>query len=463
MPRFSVKEIADICKANILGDENLYVNNFIIDSRKVNKDSLFIPIIGENIDAHKFINQVYDNECKVCFCSKKDIDIIQGMTYIFVDDTISALQKLALYYRESLNIPIVAITGSVGKTSTREIISKALSAKYRVYHTKGNENSQIGVPLTILNIENSDEIAIIEMGISLKGEMTKIAKIVKPDVAVITNIGEAHIEFLGSREGILIEKFHIMDYMKKNSKLVVNADDKLLLFAKAYDNIDKINVFSYNNINKNQEKYYIKKIEFKDAKADFIASINGKEISCTLKAYGLHQATNAMLALTVADIFSVDLKLASEKIKEFVGLKGRQNVIDSGNITIIDDSYNASPSSMKAAIDILNEIKSDRKKILILGDMKELGKNEIEFHKDIGRYLLNKKNINIVYTLGELSKNISDISKAYGDFEKVKHFDSATQALDELKKNYKENVILLFKASNSMKLFDIIDEYLRER
>lgn len=459
MPKFSVRELANICMADFVGDENLVLDDFSIDSRKVHSSSLFIPLVGEKVDAHKFISQVYESSCKACLCSKKDIELIDGMTYIFVDNTLLALQNIAKYYRNTLEIPIVAVTGSVGKTTSREIIAKALSAKYRTYQTKGNGNSQVGVPLTILGISKEDEIAVIEMGISEPGEMHKIARVVKPDVAVVTNIGEAHIEFLASREGILEEKYHIMDYMKKGAKLFVNADNKLLLDSKAYEGVEKIEVFTEEAANKDA-RYYTTKIELLDGFPHFKASINNKDISCKLSVYGKHQVANAMLALSVAENFNVDLEKAVQKIEEFTGIKRRQNVINVGSITIIDDSYNAAPSSMKAGLDILDNILAKKKKIAVLADMKELGKDEKELHKEIGKYILNKNSINILYTLGELARYIGEVAKQEDKLDIIKSFTNKEDLVKSLKEFAKEDCIILFKGSNSMKLNEVIEEYL---
>ena len=458
MPRFSVKELVDICGADFYGDENLCIDNFAIDSREVNSGSLFIPIVGEKVDAHKFIPTVNENHCKVCLCSDKNIEKLETMTYIYVENTVRALQKIAEFYRGTLNIPIVAVTGSVGKTTSREIISKALSAKYKVYQTKGNGNSQVGVPLTILGISQEDEIAVIEMGVSEPGEMHRIAEVVKPNIAVVTNIGEAHIEFLGSKKGIREEKFHIMDFMKKGDKLFVNADDELLLEAKAYTNIEKVEVFTSDNI---KAEYYVENLELIDGLASFVANLKGKKIKCKLAVYGKHQVSNAMLALAVADNFSVDLELAAKKIGEFTGFKRRQNIINLGNIIIIDDTYNASPSSMKAGIDILEAIGGSRKKIAVLADMKELGKDEIELHREIGRYILDKKDISILYTLGDLSSYIAEGAKEKEKLESIIHFTDKDKLVKKLKEEKNLEVVILFKGSNSMKLNEVIEAYMK--
>lgn len=457
MPRFKVKDIADICKGNLKGTGEFYVDNFAIDSRRVNESSLFVPIVGENVDAHRFIEDVYNSGCRVCFCSDKSLKPVEGMSYIEVDNTVEALQSLAEFYRESIKVPVVAVTGSVGKTSSREVIAKALSAKYKVYQTKGNGNSQIGVPLTILEFEEDCEIAVIEMGISMPGEMTRIAKVVKPDVAVITNIGDAHIEYLGSRKGVMEEKLHITDYMKKGSKLVLNADDDLLATVKLSCDIEKLEVFTSP---KEGAVFFVSDKTLEEGLASFTADLDGEKVFCKLGAYGNHQINNAMLALTVAKIYNVNLLLAAKKIAEFRGFKHRQELLQKESIEVLDDSYNASPSSMKAALDILENIGGERVKVAVLADMKELGKDERTLHEDIGAYVADIKSISCLYTLGELAKSISSEAERKRKDLEVCHFDSREELLKALKTNFTKDCVILFKGSNSMRLFDVIDEYL---
>ena len=227
MNETTVKELAAATGGEIIsGNENEVFSNIVIDSRQVDKDSLFVPIVGENNDAHKFLEAVYNSGCKVAISSKKDIFLKKDFSVVRVDDTTKALQSLGKYIRKKLNLPLVGVTGSVGKTTTREMVALALS-DLKVFKTPNNFNSQVGVPITLSRIKD-EEIGVIELGMSKFDEMEKIAKIVNCDCALVTNIGTAHIENLFTRENIRTEKFHIMDGMKENSVVFLNSDNDLL-------------------------------------------------------------------------------------------------------------------------------------------------------------------------------------------------------------------------------------------
>ena len=288
MREYSVRQIIEATKGKLLcGDENALVKDVVIDSRKAHPGALFVPIIGEKNDAHQFLPSVAEAGCKVSLVSKKDVSISEGMTYILVEDTLKALQDIAYAYRrEYIHIPLVGITGSVGKTTTREMVAAALSGGYQVFKTPANFNSQIGVPLTLFSIPEDAQIGVIEMGISEPGEMTKISRLVAPDSAVMTNIGVAHIEQLGSRGNICAEKYHICDYMNPEGTLFLNADDDLLSKIKSER---KIVYFGKNQVSN---------ISMENGLAKFVAKIDQKEVNVELSVYGKHQIGNALAALS---------------------------------------------------------------------------------------------------------------------------------------------------------------------
>ena len=466
MRSFTVRELLTATKTKLLNkndvDLDIKINKIVIDSREAKPESLFVTIVGSKSDAHNYLPQVYEAGCRVCIVSREDIELIEGMVYLKADNAVTVAQELAKYYRDEIRIPIVGITGSVGKTTTREIVAAALSAQKKVFKTPANFNSQIGVPITVLDITNDYDIAVLELGMSEFGEMNKIAQIARPDVGIITNVGTAHIENLKSRENIRDEKLHIQDGMKKGSFILLNAQDEMLVDTKCSPDIN-VNYYGIEDEikikNLEHEKLsYAKNIKLSNGLANFEAFIMGERVEVSLGVHGKHQVLNALTALWTVKHFGVDLKPAAKSISEFKGFKHRQQIFIKNNITIIDDTYNASPDSMKAAINILKEIDSSKRKIAVLGDMKELGEFENELHYEIGEYLANLDDIDYLICFGELSKNYA---RAWKMKSKEKCFifqnDEREKLLTFINDLLKAEDIVLFKGSNSMKLWEIIE------
>ncbi len=462
MPRWDIREIARICGATMEGAGQGYVEGFAIDSRHIRAGDLFIPLLGEKVDAHRFIPDVYHRGCRVSFVSGEALPVPEGMTYLRVENTLRAIQDLAAYYRKTLSIPFVAVTGSVGKTGTREMTAAALSVKYKVYQTGGNSNGQIGVPLTILGITKDAQIAVIEMGISEPGEMSRIADIVAPDMALVSNIGDAHMEFLGSREDICREKFHIMDKMKAGSRLLVNGEDRILLAAEAYPGVEKILVFAGTLPKEENFSYYVRKQSVREGFAHFTASIGGEEVSCSLPVPGAHQVGNAMLALTAASLCGADVRAAAKKLEEFKTVGHRQEIRQKGNSILIDDSYNASPDSMRAALQVLKDMGGRRKKIAVLADMKELGRESRRLHEEVGAYAAGLTELACLYTFGENAAYVYAKAKEEREGLEALHFQSREELLARLQEDMREESIILLKGSNSMRLYELAEELTRE-
>lgn len=469
MNTFNIKFIIDACKGTLLtknigsdnhsmeskaGNEaNLTISDFCIDSRQAGRNSLFIPIIGKRHDAHDYIKAVYDRGCRLTLTSKRDIELICGMNYIYVENTVKALQDIALAHRKRLNIPLIGITGSVGKTTTKEMLWYALSAEKKVFKTPANHNSQIGVPLTLLEIDESYELGVIELGISEPKEMERIAALVMPDAAVITNIGNAHILALKSREGIRDEKFRIMEGMKKGSTIFLNADDEILSTSKVYEGF----VREYYS-GKKRCDYYAYDIEMKSGLAHFKAQIKAEVVEVSLNVYGMHQVANAVAALAVAAHYKIGLQAAVKRLGEFTGFKHRQQIYNSEGVTIIDDTYNASPESMKAAINILKDIECNGKRVAVLADMKELGKDEVALHKQIGSYLVETDAADVILTYGELAFYIFDEAAALKpqiEGEAFYDFEGLKKGVDKI---LKSGNTVLFKGSNGMGLFRLLEQ-----
>ena len=447
--------LKDITKAvnGVISDEkynDICVSNITIDTRKINEKDFFIPIKGNNFDGHSFIDSAFKKGA-ICVLSA-DKYRKYDKPVIYVDDTREALKDFAQYYISLFNIPVIAITGSVGKTTTKDIIASVLSQKYNVVKTEGNFNNEIGLPLTIFNINYETEVVVLEMGMNNFGEIHNLSKIAKPNIAVITNIGVSHIENLGSREGILKAKCEIFDYMNKNDKAVLNIDDDLL---STIENKYTFDIFWYGIKNKgNIYADNILKNGVNSISCDIF--INNDSFNVNIPVPGEHMVLNAMSATIVGDILGLSLLQIKKGIEEFVPSKMRMSVIKTkNNTTIINDVYNANPISMKSAIDVICE--AEEKKICILGDMFELGEFANDMHYEIG-YYISKKNIDKVICIGDLSKNIYEailLNKSIDVF----YYNTKEQFI----KNDLDNIIdigsiILVKASRGMQFEEIVEK-----
>lgn len=487
--------VSDIVKATggrlLRGDGELPVLHISIDSRVMRGNDLFVPLIGEKTDAHRFIRQAFaagavctltseheegdiqpeqeaaDGDTAATYAPAADVaaDVpAAGVSatytpaWIAVEDTRRALQAIGSYYRERLMLPLVGVTGSVGKTTTREMIAAALSAGYRVYKTPGNSNSQVGVPLTISEITLADEIGVLELGMSLPGEMTVIAQIARVDAAVITNIGLAHIEQLGSRENILREKLHIQDGLKPGGTLFVNGDDELLAHVSAKEGCRTYRYGTGADCDCRAEA-----IHFVDGCASFVAVCGGCRVPVRLGIMGRHHVGNALAALAVADHYGVDLYRAVQRLEAFKGFAGRQQTFECDGVTIIDDSYNASPASMRASLEVLFSMARAKRRIAVLADMKELGAEAPRYHREIGSWLAGQ-DLDCLLTMGSLAKEIADGAAENGAVFSRIHYDAGSQeALStDLKELLRPGDCVLVKGSNSMRLGAVVSA-LRDR
>lgn len=455
MRALRAEEIAAASGGRILcGSPDAVVTHVSIDSRDVPAQTLFVPIVGEHTDAHRFLPDVASKGAAAALTAEAypGETLPEKMTLIQVPDTLQALQSVAAWYRSTVRLPLIGITGSVGKTTTRELTALALSAKYRVYKTPANHNSQIGVPLTILEI-GDEEIGVIEMGMSIPGEMTKISRIVRPDAAMFTNIGLAHLNQLGSQENIRAEKMHIQDGMPEGSTIILNGDDPLLRdYTGIRPGFSRILYGTGSNADVRGENIIVR-----DGMASFTAVCGTERAEAKLNVFGLHQVPNALAALAAAYVFGVPLADAAQKLSEFHGLRHRQQVSVRDGILVIDDSYNASPASMKASLDILASLTEKKRRIAVLADMLELGENERGLHRDVGRYLAAHHAADVLFTLGALGGEIAaGAAEAEPDL-RIRRF-SDLEALEEALDSFvKPGDAVLFKGSNSMKLSEPAD------
>ena len=431
-----LNEIIDITKAKIVGNFDNDVNvNISTDTRTIQKGDLYLPLKGTSFDGEIFINQAFEKGALGVFCTEQyqfsTSFNLNSKLYLQVPDTLFAYLQIANYRRNKINPKVIAITGSSGKTTTKEIIASTLQAKYNVFKTPLNYNNEIGLCQTIFAMPDDTEILVLEMGMRGLGEIELLSKYAEPDITVISNVGTAHIGRLGSRENIAKAKCEIVKFQRGN--IFIAHDDEL---------IKKIVEF-------NGEKvfYSINDIKILDKKINF-SKFEYKNNIYELNVGGDYNIENALSAINVGQKLNMSIQEIQQGLKKYHPIEKRWESVKVGGYEIINDSYNANPESMRAFIDTIFELYNNY--VLVLGDMGELGKNEVNYHKDLGRYIFNKNPKAKVITIGSLSKNIAN--ECYG-----KHFDSLEEASVYIKNNIDNSSKLFLKASRSMKFEQIID------
>ena len=427
----------EIINGNILDQK---IGNIQIDSRKVEINDIFICIKGKNDDGHNYIKEI-ENKCS-CIIVSKDVIVTSDVLVIKVDDTISFMGTLSNYIRlKYINIPLIAITGSVGKTTTKELLYHVLNEKYKILYTKKNYNNNIGVPMTIFNLNENYNLIILEMGMNHLNEITLLSKIAKPTIAVITNIGTAHIGNLGSRENILKAKLEILDGMKEK-RLIINNDNDLL---HEYSLHNKCITVGINNKSDYMGKIVDDKVYFNDKSINLFSS----EVPFVL---------NSLLAYACGSILNISFEDISDSLSGFILEGNRLNLVKSDKgYTIINDSYNASYDSVKLSIDILSKYKNRR--IFVFADILELGDYSKDIHINIGK-LVKESNIDMFICVGKNSYYSYEYVKNNSNIESY-HFNSNSEAYDYLNKILNKDDIVLFKGSNAMKLSEIVNKLLK--
>lgn len=451
MKKLKLSVIAKACGGIFMGnttEKELTVDHITTDSRQVKKGCLFIPLKGETFDGHDFIEKSYHNGA-VCCLSETALDGVQR-PYIKVDSCYQAIKDIAEYYRGLFTIPVIGITGSVGKTSTKEMIAAVLGTKYKVLKTQGNFNNELGVPLTLFGLEEDHEVAVVEMGISDFAEMTRLSKMVRPDICVITNIGDCHLENLVDRNGVLKAKTEMFTYRNKKGAIYLNGDDTYLRTITDAEGSKPC----FYGLKENND-YWAKDIENKGIEGiSCCLCFDHKQIQVTIPAIGTYMVSNALAAAAIGR----QLGLSDEEIAKGIGsyktVGSRDGVIDTGFITIIDDCYNANPNSVKSAIDTLCNFTG--RKVCILGDMKELGENAKELHKAVGRYVAHKQ-IDVLIAIGEEAKEMAEGAKEKGSTQ-VHYFLDVSTALSSLHPLIAKGDVVLVKASRAMKFEQIVVE-----
>ena len=465
MKEIFARDAVRLCNGKIIcGSENQVLREFKKDTREIENDDTYIGFKGEHNDGNLMYIKALENGAKVCILQedsvidkidlKKVKNDFPNCTIILVDDTIKTLQELARYKRSLYDIPVIGITGSVGKTSTKDIIASVMSKKFNVLKTQGNYNNQIGLPLTVLGLKDHDAM-VIEMGMNQKGEISNLTKIAKPTVAVITNVGTAHIGNLGSRENILKAKLEILDGLKENGTLVINNDNDMLHNWREENTKKDINIVTFGMENDSDIMPY--DIVLSENGSTYKIDIDKKTWNVNVSVGGNHFVLNSLCAISIGRLFDIEMGDILDGIANFELTKRRMQVEKNAKgVTIINDCYNANYDSMKAAIDYLGKINAN-KKIAVLGDMLELGEFSKTLHEKVGEEVA-KNNIDVLITVGELARDIAKKAEENG-LEKDKIFicDNNGEAIELIIKMAEKGDAVLLKASNGLNFQEIFN------
>lgn len=440
----SVKKAAEVVGGELYGNANLdsEILSVTIDSRTVKPGSMFAALNGERVDGHDYIGKAFELGAVCCIAERLPENVCGAV--IVVPDVALALKTLAEYYRKLFNIPVIGIAGSVGKTTAKEMIAAVLSQKYNVLKTEKNLNNELGVPLTVFRIEPEHEIAVIEMGISDFGEMSRLARIVRPTMAVYTLIGHAHLERLHDRNGVLKAKTELLDYMSDDGVLFLNGDDDLL-----------------STLNCRQKKVLFGTGDNADIRAVNIHSENLSELACDIvsgerkihakmPSNGSHMVYAALEGAAVGIAMGLSDEQISAGISCYETVGRRANICDTGFITLIDDCYNANPDSVMCAIDSLKA--ATGRKVCILGDMLEMGQNKEKLHSKVGKYA-SSSGVDLLLAVGELSKNTCTAAEEISSI----HFETNAELISNLPALIQKGDTVLVKASHSMRFDEISD------
>lgn len=446
-------EIAEITGGEIIsGNSDAAIETVSTDSRDLGGNTLFIPIIGETFDGHNFIDELVRDKKIVCSLTMKDgFEKTSADTVLIkCDDTLLALGRIGKFHREKFKPVTIGVTGTNGKTTSKELIYAVLSSAYRTHKNVKNYNNEIGVPFTLLQLDAGHEAAVIEMGMNHTGEIERLSLMVSPDLGVITNVGAGHLEFLGSMENVAFAKCEIMKGMKKGSTLVVNKDTECFHIIKEIADNNGIKLFTF-GLDAGSD---LRPDSFK-LTAEKTVVVYKKE-TVTVPLYGKHNVYNILAALAVAEILNIKISQAADALSNFVNVGGRSEIIDR-KYTVINDTYNSNPLSSLFALESVSEVFQGRRKIAVLADMKELGESSCVYHVKVGEFAGARKFDHLLlfgdmaeyYEKGALSAGMNSSS--------VKIFDSREEIAAYLKGYLKEDDVVLVKGSRSMKMEDVVN------
>lgn len=440
-----VYEIVEATQGQLLsGDMNQDIISFSQDSRTVKEGGMYIPIKGERFDGHQFIDSAFQNGA-AAIITHENVSYPDKIV-IAVPDTLQALKDMARYLRNHRPVKVIGITGSVGKTSTRDMVYSVVRQQYRTLKTEGNYNNEIGLPLTILRYRD-EEVMVLEMGMNHLGEMSRLSQIALPDIAAITNVGTAHIGELGSRENILKAKLEITDGMSDGATLIINQDNDMLQSV----DIDRLHIV---RVGQNFDSDVVAKdIECHEHDSVFTLRYKGQDHRIQVPVQGVHNVSNALIAIAVGLELNMTIDQIQKGIMAFELTKNRMDIVEkSQHHTVIDGTYNASVDSMKSSIDVLAQYK--RRKVAILADMLELGKYSEELHRSVGKYVVDK-GIDVLVCVGQEAHYVYD--EASSSLHQVYYFEKNEQLIRELDRILHPDDVILVKGSHSMNLKEVVD------
>lgn len=444
---FRLSEFAKIVGGTCLRDGEF--SDFCIDSRKGKKGDLFVCLKGARVDGHDFIEKAAENGVSALLIGR---ETESDLPRVLVKDPLKALQDFASWYRTRPDLKVVAVTGSVGKTTTKEFIAAVLSQSFPTYKTQGNMNSETGLPLTLLHVAPTDKMAVTEMGMCNFGEISELSLIARPDIGVLTNIGMCHIEYLGSQQGILKAKMEIVDGMSDDGVLVINADDPFL--ATVTDIKQKRVTYGLNH---SEYDYYAYNVAVLSEGVSFTAKTPVGDLDVQLAIDGIHNVYNALAAIAVGVLCGMELSDIGEGLRRMEKAPMRQNIRKENGMTLIEDCYNASPTSMKASIDVLKG--KPGRKIAVLGDMLELGDRSEEYHRQVGEYL---EGISVLIAYGNFAHAYVEGAASAGVLQRIP-CKTPEEAAINLKLVARKEDVVLFKASRGMHAEQVIEYFLNDK
>ena len=439
-------------------DPSLYISGIEIDSRKVTKEKCFMPILGERFDGHVFIHDAFKNGCQIALCEKayfySHLHSLKDLSLILVDNTTKALHRLTKYVLEKTGVEVIGITGSVGKTTTKELIYAVLSQTYRVHKNSGNYNNHIGMPLTVFDLDMNHEIAILEMGMNHFKEIETLVDIARPKTAVITNIGKSHIGILGSQENIFTAKMEIATYLKSTDTLILNGVDPYL--SEVYS--DRFHILK---IGTQTLIPYDIKLQANGAYA-FKVDLHQQSFEIHLNILGKHNIYNSLLAFSVGLKYQVPVEKIISGIESLKENKGRLDIFElQNNNEVISDCYNASDASVKSALEVLST-RNKGSKIAVLGDILELGDFSQETHKNIGEFIASQP-VDLLMTFGKDSEFIGKAAVNLGfSKERWLHFTDMDILIDRLMESMASETCVLIKGSLGMGMARIVEALIKE-
>ena len=450
MKNLTLNNLAEACKGRYCGSleqGNREVMSIVTDSRQTEPGALFIAIPGERVDGHVFIEDVIAKGA-LAVMSERDLGQ-RPFPYIQVKSSLQAVKDIAQFYLEQLQIPVVGITGSVGKTSTKEVIASVLSQKFRVLKTQGNFNNELGLPLTVFGLRPEHEMAVLEMGINQFGEMTRLAKIARPDTCVITNIGPCHLEYLGSRDGVFQAKTEVFPYIKPGGRAVLNGDD------------DKLS--EVGSVNGSMPLFFGMSSSA-DVWADMLENHGLEGMGCRIHMGedsffvripipGKHMVYNALEAAAVGKCYGLNADEIRRGIESLEPVDGRLRMVKTGTAAIIDDCYNANPVSMKASLEVLKN--TPGRKTAILGDMGELGSGQVQMHREVGAYA-GTCGLDLCICVGSLSRHMAEAARDTNPHMEVIYLEQLEAVMEILPRLAEKGGTILVKASHFMEFHKVV-------